>query len=121
MDWYLKVLKNYAVFEGRASRTEYWFFILFNIIISIILLVIENSLGIATSAADSFSFGVISIIYAWAVLIPSIAVSIRRLHDSDLRGWWMLLIFIPIGNFVLLIFFLSRSTDGKNRYGASPL
>lgn len=111
MSWYLKVLKNYVGFSGRARRKEYWMFFLFNIIIAMVLTFVEMKLGI---------FG-ISMIYSLAVLIPGIAVSIRRLHDLDKSGWWLLIAFVPIiGAIVLLVFFVMDGTPGNNSYGASP-
>ena len=96
MNWYLMVLKNYATFNGRARRKEYWMFFLFNIIIAILLAVIEGIVG---------SPGIVGMLYSLAVLIPGIAVSVRRLHDTDRSGWWMLIALVPlIGAIVLLVF-----------------
>jgi len=120
MDWYLKVLKNYAVFNGRASRSEYWYFVLFNIIISLVLMVVENALGL-TSFTEGGGLGMLSLVYALVVLVPSIAVGIRRLHDTDRSGWWMLLAIIPILSLVLVVFFIFKSSKGDNQYGSSPL
>jgi uncharacterized membrane protein YhaH (DUF805 family) len=120
MDWYLKVLNDYAVFEGRASRSEYWYFTLFNIIIIILLSVVENSLGLIVFASDG-GLGVLSMLYALAVLVPSLAVGVRRLHDTDRSGWWMLLAIIPIVSLVLIVFFIFKGSEGDNQYGASPL
>lgn len=120
MDWYLKVLKDYAVFEGRASRSEYWYFTLFNVIIIILLSVVENALGLIVLASDG-GLGVLSMIYALAVLVPSLAVGVRRLHDTDRSGWWMLLALVPIISLVLIVFFIFKGTEGDNQYGASPL
>lgn len=118
MDWYLKVLKNYAVFEGRAQRAEYWFFFLFNMIASIICLVIDGLLG--TYDAQS-GMGVLYAVYTLAVLVPSIAVAVRRLHDIGKSGWWILIGLIPlIGPIVLLIFFVLDSQAGENAYGPNP-
>jgi len=117
MDWYLKVLKNYAVFEGRASRSEYWYFILFNVIITIVLMVIENTIGLTSGGG----LGILSMLYSLAVLIPGLAVGIRRLHDTDRSGWWMLLALVPIVSLVLIVFFIFKGTEGDNQYGASPL
>lgn len=110
MNWYLHVLKNYATFDGRATRSEYWYFILFNIIISIVLSIIDE---IATG-------GVLGIIYCLAVLIPFIAVATRRLHDINKSGWWQLIGLIPlIGAIVLLVFFCTDSKE-NNLYGLNP-
>jgi uncharacterized membrane protein YhaH (DUF805 family) len=112
MTWYLEVLKKYAVFNGRARRKEYWYFVLFNVIINIIL-----------SGIDNFTTGtgLLNGLYSLAVLIPGIAVSVRRLHDTDRRGWWVLIGLIPIiGWIVLLIFMVQDGKPGENQYGPNP-
>ncbi|MGQ4660495.1 DUF805 domain-containing protein [Lysobacter sp. F6437] len=117
MDWYLKVLKNYVGFEGRARRKEYWMFALFNLIVSIVLAVIDGIGGFMTESG----IGMLGLLYTLAVLLPSIAVGVRRLHDIDKSGWWLLLIFIPlIGAIVLLVFAVMEGTRGSNRFGEDP-
>ena len=112
MNWYLDVLKKYAVFDGRARRTEYWMFALINLLIYIAIGMVEGVIG---------TMGVIGSIYALAVLLPSLGVAVRRLHDIDRSGWWMLLIFLPgIGAIILLIMALIDSTPGDNEYGPNP-
>ena len=111
MEWYLKVLKNYAVFNGRARRKEYWMFVLFNSIASFILGFIDGATGMYDPVSG---YGTISGIYSLAVLIPTIAVAVRRMHDVGKSGWYLL---IPIYNFIL------ACTDGDstdNKYGANP-
>jgi uncharacterized membrane protein YhaH (DUF805 family) len=118
VNWYLDVLKKYAVFSGRARRKEYWYFVLFNLIVSVVLVFIDGMIGSYNQAAG---VGVLSGIYTLAVLIPSIAVGVRRLHDTDRTGWWLLIAFVPlIGAIVLLVFFVLDSSPGDNRYGANP-
>lgn len=119
MDWYIKVLKDYAVFEGRASRAEYWYFILFNIIAAVILMLIENALGLVL-ITENGGVGFLSMIYALAVFVPSLAVAVRRLHDTDRSGWWVLLALIPLLSLVLIVFFIFKGTEGENQYGAAP-
>ncbi|SFA69755.1 MULTISPECIES: DUF805 domain-containing protein [unclassified Bacillus (in: firmicutes)] len=112
MEWYLKVLKNYVVFHGRARRKEYWMFVLVNVIISIILSSIE-------AVADLPKF--LSTLYSLAVLLPSLAVGVRRLHDIGKSGWWLLLSLIPIiGGIILLVFMCQDSQESDNQYGANP-
>ena len=112
MNWYLEVLKKYAVFNGRARRKEYWYFVLFNFIINIVLSGIDS----VTSGV-----GILPGIYTLAVLIPSIAVLVRRLHDIDRTGWWVLIGLIPIiGWIVLLIFAVQDGKPGENQYGSNP-
>lgn len=118
MNWYLEVLKKYAVFSGRARRKEYWYFFLFHLIISFVLGFTDGFLGTFNVAAG---IGLLGGIYALAVLLPSIAVSVRRLHDTDRSGWWVLISFVPIiGFIVLLVFMVQDSTSGENRYGSNP-
>ena len=89
MNWYLDVLKNkYAMFNGRARRKEYWFFVLFNILASIALGIVDTITG---TFNDEMGVGLLGGIYWLAVLIPAIAVAVRRLHDTGRRGWWLLL------------------------------
>ncbi len=118
MSWYLEVLKKYAVFNGRARRKEYWFFFLFSIIITIVLSIIDVAAG---SFDAKTGLGLFSGIYTLAVLIPSLAVSVRRLHDTDRSGWWLLISLIPIiGGLVILVFVVLDSDTAENRYGANP-
>jgi uncharacterized membrane protein YhaH (DUF805 family) len=114
MDVYLGVLRKYVEFSGRAKRREYWTFVLINLVISLILSFIDRSLGFAS--ADT-GIGLLSGIYSLAVFLPSLAVMVRRLHDTGRSGWWVLIGLIPfIGWIVLLIFALLDST-GDNEYG----
>ena len=118
MSWYLEALKKYAVFSGRSRRKEYWYFVLFNIIVSIVLGVIDALLGTRGSVMGA---GLLSGLYGLAILIPSLAVSVRRLHDIDRSGWWILIALVPlIGTIVLLVFALLEGTPGTNRYGPNP-
>ena len=111
-DWYMQGLKKYAVFSGRARRKEYWYFVLWYMIISIGLAIIGYAIGIG---------GILQGIYALAVLIPNLAVAVRRLHDTGRSGWWLLIGLIPlIGAIVLLVFMFTDSHPGENEYGPSP-
>ncbi|MEV7447895.1 DUF805 domain-containing protein [Streptomyces nigra] len=112
MNWYLDVLKKYATFSGRARRKEYWMFVLFNTIAYILLMVID----LATIGS-----GVLAIIYEVAVLLPSLAVGVRRLHDTDRSGWWLLIALIPlVGAIILLVFLASDGKSEANKYGLNP-
>ena len=118
MNWYLMVLKNYAGFSGRARRKEYWFFVLFNFLITIALLFVD---GFAGTFNPQTGFGALSAIYGLAVFIPYLAVTVRRLHDTSRTGWWILIVFLPlIGAIVLLVFMFLDSTPGSNEYGTDP-
>jgi uncharacterized membrane protein YhaH (DUF805 family) len=117
MGWYLTVLRKYAVFHGRARRREYWFFVLFNIIFSVAFSIVDHSLGNPLAEGT----GPLSGLYALAVLLPSLAVSVRRLHDTGRSGWWVLLGLVPlIGWLVLLVFQVQDSEPGTNAYGPNP-
>ena len=118
MNWYLEVLKKYAVFDGRAQRAEYWYFFLFSMIISLVFVAIDIATG---SFNQESGFGLLSGIYTLAVLIPTIAVGVRRLHDTNRTGWWMLLALVPlIGFIVLIVFFVIDSDPSANEYGENP-
>ncbi len=118
MNWYLEVLKKYAVFSGRARRKEYWYFSLFNLLITIVLAVIDGMTGTLIAEAN---IGLLGGIYALAILIPFLAVSVRRLHDTDRSGWWLLIALIPlIGAIVILVFMVQDSKPNENQYGSNP-
>ena len=113
MNYYSTVLKKYAVFSGRARRAEYWYFVLFNIIVSIILSIVSSIIHDKA--------GIISTIYMLAVIIPSLAVGARRLHDTGKSGWWQLISLIPIiGGIWLIVLLATNGTPGSNEYGTNP-
>lgn len=106
------LLEKYARFSGRAIRSEYWWFVLFSIIVSIVLTIVDSVLGIQ----------ILSPIWSLAVLIPSIAVGVRRLHDLDKSGWFLLLGLIPlIGAIILIYWFAQPGTPGDNQYGPAAV
>lgn len=105
LDWYKKVLANYAVFNGRARRKEYWYFSM----ISLLMMVVVSFIGGIIGKGALMYY-----VYSLAVLLPTLAVSVRRLHDSNRSGLWLLL---PLVNFILL---LQDSTPGSNNYGPCP-
>lgn len=121
MDWYLSVLReNYANFEGRARRTEYWMFQLFNVLAMVVLEILVV-IGTAISPVLGILFGLVVIVYALGVIVPSIAVATRRLHDTDRSGWWQLFGLVPlVGPIVVFIFTVLDSQPGDNRFGAYP-
>lgn len=104
MNYYLTVLKKFAVFNGRARRSEYWYFVLFNLLIAIVLTLIDEAIGTR----------LLNNIYSLAVLIPGIAVGVRRMHDVNKSGWFLL---IPIYNLILAC---TDGTQGLNQYGSDP-
>ena len=118
MEWYLKAVKNYVGFSGRAQRKEYWFYILFYILFGVVVALAQGALGLQDPETGS---GPLSLIYALAFLLPTIAVSVRRLHDTGRTGWWLLLALIPIvGAIVLIVFYVLDGQPGDNRYGPDP-
>jgi uncharacterized membrane protein YhaH (DUF805 family) len=115
MEWYLKVVKNYVGFSGRAQRKEYWMFVLISALIVLGIDIIGPVLLGATLA------DLVSGLYSLGILLPSLAVGVRRLHDSGRSGWWLLIIFVPIIGILVLIFFLVQDSEaGQNAYGPNP-
>ena len=113
MNYYTQVLSKYAEFNGRARRSEYWYFVLINIIIiSIVIYLVDAGIG---------SFGALGIIYSLGILIPGLAVGLRRLHDTGRSRWYLLLVLIPlIGAVSLIVFMVQDSIEGQNEYGVCP-
>lgn len=118
MDWYVTVLKKYAVFSGRAQRAEYWYFILFNLLVLIGLVLVDSTTG---SFSGDMGMGLLSGLYYLGVLVPSVAVTVRRLHDTSRSGWWLLIGLVPfLGGLILLFFTVQDSKPGSNEYGLNP-
>lgn len=118
MNWYLDVLRKYAVFEGRSRRAEYWYFFLYNVLFGIAAAIVDILAG---TYNKGLGIGLVGVIYALAVLLPSLAVAIRRLHDTNRSGWWLLIAFIPLAGAIALIVFYAQDSDpGDNTYGPNP-
>ncbi len=118
MNWYLKALKNYAGFSGRARRKEYWMFILFNAIFSIAAIMLDYIFG---TAFEGIWIGLFYILYYLAVFLPALAVLIRRLHDIGKSGWFMFISLVPvIGSIWLVVLLCKDGNAGENKYGANP-
>ncbi|MFV2020575.1 DUF805 domain-containing protein [Micromonospora sp. LOL_023] len=112
------VLTQYVGFSGRARRSEYWWFALFSLLVSIVTSILDTALG---TNFEGSSNGVIGLIVSLALLLPGPAVVVRRLHDTDRSGWWILIGLIPIiGWIVLLVFYVQNGTPGPNRFGPDP-
>ena len=117
MRWYHEALKKYAVFSGRARRTEYWMYILFNFIFSMVAFSIDLVVGVATG----FGFALLFFLYSLGSIIPSLAVAVRRLHDTGRSGWWFLIGGIPLlGAIILIVFYAQAGQSGANKYGPDP-
>ena len=119
MKWFIEALtRKYATFAGRARRKEYWYFILFYCIALFVLVVIDLVAGTFSEEAE---IGLFSGLFVLATIVPSIAVTVRRLHDTDRSGWWILISFVPlVGALVLLVFMVLDSQPGANRFGENP-
>ena len=118
MDWYLMVWKKYAQFSGRSRRKEYWMFALFNCLFCLPLYIL--ALVFREDAIGSIFLG-LYFIYVLAILLPSLAVGVRRLHDTGKSGWMLLLCLIPIvGGIIVLVFTVLDSNPGPNEYGPNP-
>ena len=117
MNWYLMALRKYADFGGRSRRSEYWYFVLFVVLIEIVLMSIERMLGFGSDGR----YGMLSSLFALAMFIPHLAVGARRLHDTGRSGWWLLIGFVPIvGAIVLIWFFVQDGQPGSNACGPNP-
>ena len=117
MNYYISALKNYVGFHGRSRRKEYWMFVLFNCIFSIVASILDSVLGLHINQ----SIGVISMIYSLAVLLPGLAISVRRMHDIGKTGWAILISLIPIVGAIIFIVWACKPGDvGDNQYGPDP-
>lgn len=119
MKWFVEALtRNYATFDGRARRKEYWHFVLWYCIAIIALAIVD---GITGTLDENVGLGLLSALFAIATFIPAIAVAVRRLHDTNRRGWWVLIGLVPIvGHIVLIVFAVQDSQPGANRFGPNP-
>lgn len=120
LNTYIEVAKKYMVFTGRSRRTEYWTFTLINIAIAFIISVLGSILGSIAGILATI-LGIVSLLFTLAMLLPGIAVGIRRLHDTGRSGWWMLIGLVPLVGVLILIYFLVLdSQPGSNQYGPNP-
>ena len=125
-NYFIGTIKNkYASFDGRSTRSEYWYFVLFYVLISIIFTLIDttviNPSLLNMTPEEASKGGLLAGIFALALILPQIALGVRRLHDIGKSGWWYLIVLIPIlGALVLLFFFVTDSQSGENKYGPNP-
>ncbi|PJJ53275.1 DUF805 domain-containing protein [Hymenobacter chitinivorans] len=119
MEYFLQALRKYADFSGRARRKEYWMFVLFQVLAFIAAMVIDTIF--ATITGSEFGAGYITGLLWLALIVPGIAVSVRRMHDLDKSGWFLLVSFIPlVGGIWLLVLTCTEGTSGPNQYGPDP-
>ena len=118
MEWYIKVINSYSDFNGRSRRKEYWMFTLWNILFALLAALLDYSFGIVYPLVG---YGPLNIAYGLFVLVPGIAVTVRRLHDIGKSGWMYLVAFIPIVGWIwLLILLIEEGDQGNNAYGEDP-
>ena len=133
MEWMLRPLQRYAQFSGRSRRKEYWMFMLFGLLVLGGTMILDSLFGFGTTthhaeagpdglaAGFRSTGGILTATAGLLLLLPSLAVQVRRLHDTDHAGWWLLLGFLPVaGSIVLLVFFCLDGNRGANRFGADP-
>jgi uncharacterized membrane protein YhaH (DUF805 family) len=112
------VFSKYATFAGRAPRSELWFWILFTTLAGTGAGIVDQTIDVLIG----YDWGALGTLWGFGTLVPFLAVCVRRLHDIDRRGWWLLLFFIPFfGGVVLIVWFCFPGTRGYNRFGANPL
>lgn len=118
MSWFLLALRKYATFEGRSRRSEYWYFVLFCLLIVGVLAMLDALLGTYSLAGG---VGLLSGLFSLAMLVPTLAVSCRRLHDTGRSGWWLLIVCVPgMGAMVLVLFLARDSEHAVNEHGGNP-
>ncbi len=119
MNWYFNTFKyNYANFEGRARREEFWMFTLFHFIALFVLAIASTVIAFALDFQWTF---ILLLIYVLATFIPSLAINVRRLHDIDKSGWYFLMSLIPYaGGIIMLVYNVKEGTKGRNQYGPDP-
>jgi len=115
MNWYIECLRKYADFSGRARRREFWMFHLFYLVFALVVGFVEGWLGFAGRIV-----GPLSVIYILSMIVPSSAVAVRRLHDTNRSGWWLWISLVPIAGFALLYFWAQDGQRSANQYGPDP-
>jgi uncharacterized membrane protein YhaH (DUF805 family) len=117
LNWFIQALKKYADFKGRARRKEFWMDILFYIIIMVVLGIVDGIIG----ASMGGGIGILTLIYLLAMLVPTLAVTVRRLHDIGKSGWWYFITLVPlIGGIWLIVLLVTDSQPGTNAWGPNP-
>ena len=132
MKWFIKCIKNYTLFKGRASRTEFWYFLLYWAIFYVIIIAIDRVLGLNFINLKTLPFseyiplanlyedvGLLTVLYRPLTILPSLAVISRRLHDTNRSGWWCLMCVTPLV-IILIIFLCKKSDESENKFGLNP-
>ena len=120
MKYYVAAFKKYAVFSGRATRSEYWYFVLFNLLAAFLAGIVAAAIGIPLGWSETTQTALAEL-YLLAALLPSIAIAVRRLHDIGLSGLWLLICFVPLlGGLALLVMYCQDSQPGANQFGPNP-
>ena len=121
MSWYLQVWQRYAEFSGRSRRMEYWIFTLYNVVIFLVLYLAGVGFALVKQPEMGAFMYFAYVAYALAALVPSLACTVRRLHDTGKSGWWVLIALVPIvGAIALLVMMVLEGTPGNNQYGPDP-
>jgi uncharacterized membrane protein YhaH (DUF805 family) len=122
MNYYIQAIRKYAVFSGRARRSEYWYFVLFNFIFTIAAMVLDSLLhDTFTLQGQSLPYGYVYLLYVVFALLPGLAVMVRRLHDVGKTGWFFFIAFIPlVGGIYLLVLLFTDGQPGENKWGPNP-
>ena len=119
LDWALMPLRRYTDFSGRSRRKEYWSFLLGVVVVTILLTIIEGAVGLSGMIAGAY--GPLTALFFLGIIVPSIAVQVRRFHDQDKSGWWVLIGLVPLlGGLIVLVFMFLEGTRGPNRFGPDP-
>jgi len=122
MQWFIYCLKNYAKFDGRAGRPEYWFYALFSTLIFFILQFLSSMLGLQYAMNELITVYPLASIWQVVTFVPSLAVGVRRMHDINRSGFWLLFLLLPlIGWLLIMIFALLKGNDDDNDYGSPKL
>lgn len=118
MSWFLLALRKYATFEGRSRRSEYWYYVLFYLLIVFVLSMLD---ALFDTDSEVQGIGLLSGVFSLVMLVPTLAVTCRRLHDTGRSGWWQLIAFVPVIGAIVLIVFLARDSEqAVNEHGGNP-
>lgn len=121
MEWYKKCWQKYADFTGRARRKEYWMFYALTMVFFVVALTVDSLISVATSSLFDFSFPIVFLLLMLASIVPTLAVTVRRLHDTNRSGWYYFISLIPlVGGIILFVALVEDGTSGTNKYGEDP-